>query len=309
MANGLKVSLNDLHAISSITPMKPKISRKINWISSLKENSLLIQLEESLSAFYTNDRNYFSNIDFTVDNWIQETEKGYLHIIEQARSSKAICEVGCGNANFLKHYPEWAEKYTGLDFSEIILRKNSEKYPAATFLSFKQANQFPVPEKQFDLVFSVFVLEHVTRPATFLDECKRILKPGGVLVILCPDFLGRGRMTSQRSGFSQGNSSTKFRQRKYFDAVVTLFDNRIKIPLFCKYYRYKAMKKPLFLVNVYPTVFEDNFEPDVDAVYLTSKNEIIQYLGIGFQEKKNDKLICDYELKKKIIYLQLIKNT
>lgn len=286
-----------------------KIKRKINWISSVLEGEKIESLELSLIDFYSNNPTYYSDIDFTSNNWISESEPGYGKIINLSVSADSICEIGCGNANILKYYPELMTRYTGLDFSEKTMNANLNKYSKARFIPFKLANQFPVSTQEFDLVFSVFVLEHVSRPADFLNECKRILKPGGKLVILCPDFLGRGRMSSQRAGFSAGTTSQKLKRGKIIDAIVTLFDNRIRIPFVCQYYRFKAAKYPLFLINTLPVVFEDEFQPDVDAVYLTNKNEICDYLKNDFKVLQNDPAISKYEVDKKIIFLQLLKPT
>jgi SAM-dependent methyltransferase len=41
---------------------------------------------------------------------------------------------------------------------------------------------WPVSNGCVDVIFSDWVLEHVTDPARFLGECGRVLRPGGVLV-------------------------------------------------------------------------------------------------------------------------------
>jgi SAM-dependent methyltransferase len=41
----------------------------------------------------------------------------------------------------------------------------------------------PLPDAQFDLVLSTQVLEHVANPELYVSECRRLLKPGGTLVI------------------------------------------------------------------------------------------------------------------------------
>lgn len=41
----------------------------------------------------------------------------------------------------------------------------------------------PVPEASFDAVLSTQVLEHVRDPATYLEECHRVLRPGGRLLL------------------------------------------------------------------------------------------------------------------------------
>ncbi len=285
-----------------------KVSRQINWISSIKFPDKIDEIEKGLSEFYRKNPDYYTDIQFTADNWINTDEAGYVQILDWAHKSESICEIGCGSANILKHHPGIAQKYTGLDFSEKLLKDNAVKYPNAQFKAVETANYFPASDNSFDLVFSVFVLEHVTRPAIFLEECKRILKPGGTLIILCPDFLGRGRMSSQRAGFSEGTASAKLKQHKYVDALVTLFDNRVRIPFVCKRYTKKINAAPLFLINLSPTMFADTFQPDVDAVYLTSKEEILQFLNSSFSTIANNELLQQYIQKKKLIFLQLKKN-
>ena len=43
------------------------------------------------------------------------------------------------------------------------------------------------PDNHFDAVHSAHVIEHVYDPVALLAECRRILKPGGTLVILTPN--------------------------------------------------------------------------------------------------------------------------
>jgi SAM-dependent methyltransferase len=285
------------------------ITRKINWINSKDPKNLHLMngLEKDLQAFYSLNPDYYSNINFTEGNWIDEEQKGYQAIIAAANSSVSICEVGCGSANILNHYPHFISKYSGCDFSDVLMQKNCTAYSGATFTAIQQPNLLPFEDEQFDLVFSTFVLEHSTNPSLFLSECSRILKLGGTLIILCPDFLAKGRLTSQRSGFGAGTTSQKIKQGKYFDALVTLWDNRIRIPLVCKSYQQKANKEPSFFINLNPTLFQDTFIPDVDAVYVTYKNEIINELSNSFTVKKNSSDLSDYENKHQLIFIAFTK--
>jgi SAM-dependent methyltransferase len=49
------------------------------------------------------------------------------------------------------------------------------------------------PSGTFDAVTLIHVLEHVANPSSLLAECCRILKPGGRLVVVTPNFNSLGR--------------------------------------------------------------------------------------------------------------------
>jgi ubiquinone/menaquinone biosynthesis C-methylase UbiE len=284
-------------------------SRRINWVSSIDKSnrSKLAELEKRLTEFYATHQNYYQDIDFTSGNWTELSETGYQEILSHARLAKKICEVGCGRANILKHNRELISVYSGCDFSDGLMRRNASDFPGAKFGVIQQPNQIPFPDNTFDFVFLVFVLEHSTNPALLLDECTRILVPGGKLMLLCPDFLGTGRMTSQRAGFSEGTASQKLRAGKIIDAFVTLFDNRVRIPLACRNYARIAIQRPLFLINLNPVVFDDSFTPDVDAVYVSFRDEICHYLRGAFDMRPNGSNLQAYEKSKQLLFLSFVK--
>lgn len=44
----------------------------------------------------------------------------------------------------------------------------------------------PFADNSFDLAFSIYVLEHIAKPATLAAELRRVLKPGGLFLSLTP---------------------------------------------------------------------------------------------------------------------------
>src|SRR6185436_2496192 len=46
----------------------------------------------------------------------------------------------------------------------------------------------PFADRTFDVIFSEYVFEHLADPLTVLKEMRRVLKPGGVILILTPNY-------------------------------------------------------------------------------------------------------------------------
>lgn len=46
----------------------------------------------------------------------------------------------------------------------------------------------PFPDNSFDVVFSKSVIEHLHCPERYLNENLRVLKPGGRLILMVPDW-------------------------------------------------------------------------------------------------------------------------
>lgn len=64
----------------------------------------------------------------------------------------------------------------------------------------------PLHPDEFDLAFSVFVLEHVAHPVEFAHACARVLKPGGVLMGLTVNkwhYFGLTTWATSRLGVSE----------------------------------------------------------------------------------------------------------
>ena len=96
-----------------------------------------------------------------------------------------ILEPGCGRGEFLDGFRKLGMKCSGLDIS-----------PQAGFLldgiEVSQINLdkdlLPYDEDSFNFIFHKSLLEHLGAPEHFMKESHRILKPGGMLISLVPDW-------------------------------------------------------------------------------------------------------------------------
>lgn len=287
------------------------IFNQLRWVSSIDpdQHGEIEKLQEKMGAFYTNNASYFEEINFTAENWSNPEQPHYRKIVEMARTHHAI-EVGCGRANLLSAFPDMAERYTGVDFSETLVAQNRARHPSATFACFSQPNCFPFADHSFDLVFSVFVIEHSADPRAFLRESLRLLRPGGCFALLCPDFLGKGRMSSQKVGLTRGTGREKWIKRHYLDAILTGIESKLLIPAAAWWCRMQARHYPRFYVNLEPTCFAGySFQPDVDAVYLTYAREIKMFLQPAMRFDENPTELATRLTEAKAILISGTKTT
>jgi len=281
-------------------------TRQLNWKSSLDQSfhPELLSLQKLMKQFYKTSLGYYAKIDFAADTWSDSSQLEAQDILGEASRHDAILEVGCGKADILQSARINQRNYTGIDFSPDVIKSNREHYPDAKFFCIEDIAQLPCQTDSYSFVFSHYVLEHCVFPNKFLDESIRVLRPGGLLAILCPNFLGSGRMSSQRAGFSEGTGKEKLSKRCYGDALITGFDNKVRIPLYSFWLRIKARKRPRFFINMNPTCFNDGFKPDVDAIYVTFADEIRCYLANSIRWVELDRCLLNYTKKKKHIYLK-----
>lgn len=136
------------------------------------------------------DENHWGNL--SGNRVLLQREKRCLRIISRLKAKPtSMLDVGCGDGFFLKHAEQILGKECdlhGVDYSQYQLSKARE-LPFA----FKQANieteGLPYDSQTFDLVYAAELIEHLVNPDHFLEECWRILKPDGYLLISTPNLL------------------------------------------------------------------------------------------------------------------------
>lgn len=94
-----------------------------------------------------------------------------------------------------------------------------------------------------------------------------------------------------------------------WDALVTGYDNKIRILLHAFRLRAKARKRPRFFINMDPTCFTDRFVLDVDAAYLIFADEIRSYLKDSIIWVQLEDSLVKYTATHSHIYLKGLKKT
>jgi ubiquinone/menaquinone biosynthesis C-methylase UbiE len=51
-----------------------------------------------------------------------------------------------------------------------------------------EKENLPFDDGMIDVVFTKSVIEHIANPFHFISECKRVLKDGGKIIVMSPDW-------------------------------------------------------------------------------------------------------------------------
>ncbi len=101
-----------------------------------------------------------------------------------------ILDVGCGIGGSSLYLAEkFGARVTGITLSPVQANRAKERARAAGLQSktdFQVANALDMPfaDNSFDLLWSLESGEHMPDKAKFLQECYRVLKPGGKLIFV-----------------------------------------------------------------------------------------------------------------------------
>jgi phosphatidylethanolamine/phosphatidyl-N-methylethanolamine N-methyltransferase len=103
------------------------------------------------------------------------------------RPSDSILEVGIGTGLNLPLYPPFC-RLTGIDLSEAMLRKAHEKVAELGLtnivLKTMDATVMDFGEDEFDSAVATYTISAVPDPVAVLREMRRVVKPGGSIVVL-----------------------------------------------------------------------------------------------------------------------------
>lgn len=107
-----------------------------------------------------------------------------------------VLDVGCGDGGFLNLMSKAGWSVDGLDFDAKAIE--SAKIQYGLQLRHGDLHGAKYPDNTFDAVTMSHVIEHVPDPVSLLAEAKRVLKPGGRLVVTTPNNRSFGHEKLQR---------------------------------------------------------------------------------------------------------------
>lgn len=108
---------------------------------------------------------------------------------EQFTKDKRVLDYGCGSGYGSAQIARTSDRVTAVDVAADAVEYARARFGRSN-LDFQQidpSRPLPFADASFDVVLSFQVFEHVRDTARYLSEIRRVLAPGGKLVLVTPD--------------------------------------------------------------------------------------------------------------------------
>ncbi len=115
-------------------------------------------------------------------------------LLSEVRPGERVLDLGCGAGRFVAVLQAAGADAIGVEHAEGALERARRVAPGADLRRVQPDGSLPLGHGEVDLVWCSEVLEHVVDTTGFLTEVRRVLRPGGRLLVTVPDH-GRLKRT------------------------------------------------------------------------------------------------------------------
>lgn len=195
-------------------------------------------------------------------------------LVRQLATGRRVLEIACGSGQGLRYVAREASWTVGGDITAALLERAQEHNQGAVPLVRFDAHHLPFANASFDLIQIHEAIYYMHDPSSVFEECRRVLRSGGVLVISSinpdwPDFnpspFATGYLsaavleTALLKSFSEARIQFGFAVKPPTAlgvAVSTLKQVSVKLNLIPKTMGGKALLKRIFLGPLVPVPAE-----------------------------------------------------
>jgi SAM-dependent methyltransferase len=115
-----------------------------------------------------------------------ELERRRAHLAAHVHRRDRVLDLGTGDGAFLPEIEALGAEAVGADVAEAALERARTRAPRTELRRVEPDGPLPFADGAFDVVWCSETLEHVPATAAFLAEARRVLRPGGRLVVTVP---------------------------------------------------------------------------------------------------------------------------
>lgn len=116
-------------------------------------------------------------------NWLINHQVIAALIRARPHAHGVLLDLGCGSKPFARWFHGHVTDYLGTDLTR------SPHLGAARPEVFARAEQLPFRAGSIDTVLGLSMLDHVPEPTRLLAEARRVLRPGGILMLEFPQMV------------------------------------------------------------------------------------------------------------------------
>jgi 2-polyprenyl-3-methyl-5-hydroxy-6-metoxy-1,4-benzoquinol methylase len=123
--------------------------------------------------------------------YTKEIEPRIFIVSKWIGKNKKILDVGCYNGWYSSFFKNNNNKVYGIDASKDGVKEAIRKGIYAKVTNVEE--KFPYPDQFFDVIHAGEIIEHLYDTDKFIEECYRVLKKGGTLIITTPNTVSLPR--------------------------------------------------------------------------------------------------------------------
>jgi SAM-dependent methyltransferase len=134
-----------------------------------------------MRSFY---EGFWADMPDDPEPWAWERRRALL--LGEARPGERVLDLGCGAGRFVAALRDAGADPVGVEIASAALDRARRVAPGAELRLLEPDGSVPLEHGSVDLVWCSEVLEHVADGAHLLLEARRVLKPGGRLLVTVP---------------------------------------------------------------------------------------------------------------------------
>jgi SAM-dependent methyltransferase len=108
-------------------------------------------------------------------------------LLEHVHAGERVLDVGCGEGRFTSELVRAGVDAVGLDVAEEPLRRARARDPALDLRVIDDGGPWPQDDASVDAVWAGETIEHVADTAGWCSQARRVLVPGGRLLLSTPN--------------------------------------------------------------------------------------------------------------------------
>lgn len=182
----------------------------------MKKQEELIPTAHDLEVWKYAQEELFNYLYKGIAGWFQILGHRLVGRWSQNQRDKHVVEIGCGQGHHVVYSGHDYQNYIGLEIRYDFIQAFKLREPSVKAIN-GDAFQIPFADQSIDCVLSVYIFEHLKELERCLVEVKRVLRPGGSLLIGLPAEGGFLYKTGRNL------TSKRYMEKKFgfnYDAIV-----------------------------------------------------------------------------------------